>query len=139
MPEPVHTGQVVVFTLDGEQYALPITRVHEVVRYTRPRTVASTQRWNCGVLSLRGTILPVYDLAARLGTSAQIGEGTKIMIVEAASTTAGIIVDHVDEVLTVTPDALDPVPGADPTLINAIAHIDDRLVVLLEPETLFGN
>jgi purine-binding chemotaxis protein CheW len=38
MSESTQAGQVVVFTLAGEQYALPITKIHEIIRYTPPRT-----------------------------------------------------------------------------------------------------
>jgi purine-binding chemotaxis protein CheW len=59
------------------------------------------------------------------------------VIVEAGDTVAGVIVDHVDEVLTVTPEQISAAPGADPTLVNSIAHIGDRLVILLDPDSLF--
>src|SRR5581483_8075090 len=46
--------QLVVFSLGEEEYALPITRVQEIIRYTEPRAVASEARWIRGVISLRG-------------------------------------------------------------------------------------
>ena len=58
------TRQLVVFSLGEEEYALPITQVHEIIRYTEPRSVASDVDWVRGVISLRGKIVPVYDLAS---------------------------------------------------------------------------
>ena len=136
--EETHARQLVIFTLGDEQYALPIKQVHEIIRYRQPRSVASTQDWVRGVLSLRGKIVPVYDLAARLGVNAEIGEQTKIVILEAGSITAGVIVDAVDEVLTVKADQLEQLPNADTTLMDSIAKLGDRLVVLLDPSTLFA-
>jgi len=52
---------------------------------------------------------------------------------------AGVIVDDVEEVLTVDVDQLDTVPAAGDPAIEAIAKIDQRLVVLLDPVGLFGN
>jgi purine-binding chemotaxis protein CheW len=139
MAEETNANQLVVFTLGEEQYALPIKQVQEIIRYTQPRSVASTDYWVRGVLNLRGRIVPVYDLAARLGVSSELGEETKIVIVETGAQTVGVIVDGVDEVLTVEEQQLDKAPGADPELVDAIAKIGDRLIVLLNPTTLFGT
>ena len=59
--------QLVIFSLGNEEYALPITRVQEIIRFTEPRNVASHTAWIRGVINLRGKIVPVCDLAQRLG------------------------------------------------------------------------
>jgi purine-binding chemotaxis protein CheW len=139
MPEATNNPrQLVVFTLGTEQYALPIQQVHEIIRYSEPRSVASRADWVRGVISLRGRIVPVYDLATRLGLHSELTEHTKIVIVEAGSETAGVIVDGVEEVLTVEDAQLQDAPGADSTLIDSIAKIADRLVVLLKPGAIFS-
>jgi purine-binding chemotaxis protein CheW len=137
MPDPTNPRQLVVFTLGNEHYALPIQQVHEIIRYSEPRSVASRADWVRGVISLRGRIVPVYDLAARLGVPSELTEHTKIVIVEAGSETAGVIVDGVEEVLTVEDQQMQDAPGADTTLIDSIAKIDNRLVVLLMPSAIF--
>lgn len=133
------TRQLVVFSLGEEEYALPITQVHEIIRWTDPRSVASDEAWVRGVISLRGKIVPVYDLAARLGLAAERPEHAKIVIVETGTDMAGVVVDDVEEVLTVDIDQLDTVPAAGDPSIEAIAKIDQRLVVLLDPVGLFGG
>jgi purine-binding chemotaxis protein CheW len=139
MSDQSNPRQLVVFTLGAEQYALPIQQVHEIIRYAEPRSVASRVDWVRGVISLRGRIVPVYDLAARLGASSEVSEHTKIVIVEAGSETAGVIVDGVEEVLTVTDDQIEEVPEADSTLIECIAKVEDRLIVLLKPSMIFAG
>ena len=111
MSEEAITRQLVVFTLGDEEYALPIADVHEIIRYTEPRSVASSVDWVRGVISLRGKIVPVYDLASRLGCAREedVAE-QKIVIVEAATGTAGVVVDDVEEVLTVDDDQLESHP-----------------------------
>jgi purine-binding chemotaxis protein CheW len=139
MPDATNNPrQLVVFTLGSEQYALPIQQVHEIIRYSEPRSVASRADWVRGVISLRGRIVPVYDLAARLGLASELSDQTKIVIVEAGNETAGVIVDGVEEVLTVEDGQLQEAPGADTTLIESIAKIGDRLVVLLKPAAVFS-
>lgn len=131
--------QLVVFSLGAEEYALPITQVQEIIRYTEPRAVASDAPWIKGVISLRGKIVPVADLALRLGLGHDLAANAKIVIVETGGGTAGVIVDEVEEVLTVDASNLDAVPAAGTDFIDAIAKIDDRLVVLLNPEGIFSG
>ena len=131
--------QLVVFSLGDEEYALPITQVQEIIRYTEPRAVASDAIWIRGVISLRGKIVPVCDLASRLGLAAEPVSNAKIVIVETVNGTAGVIVDDVEEVLTVDEGQLDAVPAAGTEFIEAIAKIDDRLVVLLNPDGIFAG
>lgn len=138
MSEGHTTRQLVVFSLGEEEYALPITDVHEIIRYTEPRSVASDVDWVRGVISLRGKIVPVYDLASRLGFASERRESAKIVIVETATDMAGVIVDDVEEVLTVESDQIEEVPAAGNPSIEGIAKIDDRLVVLLNPVGIFA-
>ena len=91
------------------------------------------------MISLRGQNIPVCDLASRLGVSAELTDHTKIVIVETAEQTVGVIVDAVDEVLTVEADELEEIPGAATTLMDSIAKLGDRLVVLLKPSTIFAG
>jgi len=136
-----HTARrLVVFTVGDEEYALPIGAVQEIIRYTEPRSVASSVGWIRGVISLRGKIVPVFDLAARLGQPLVVGgDDHRIVIVEAAADMAGLIVDAVQEVLTVDDEQLEPLPSDHGDAIEAIAKIDDRLIVLLNAAGLFGH
>jgi purine-binding chemotaxis protein CheW len=129
--------QLVVFSVGAEEYALPIEAVHEIIRFTEPRSVASEVAWIRGVIGRRGKIIPVFDLAARLELAG--AEPGKIVILESGTGQVGVMVDKVEEVLTVTADQLETVPTADADAIEAIAKLDDRLVILLNPEGLFAR
>ncbi|MGA2454627.1 MAG: chemotaxis protein CheW [Solirubrobacteraceae bacterium] len=131
--------QLVVFSLSDEEYALPITQVQEIVRYTEPRAVASEAAWIRGVISLRGKIVPVFDLGARLGLVSELDDHAKIVIVETDAGMGGVIVDGVEEVRTVEADQLEPVPGAGGDFIDTIAKVEDRLIILLNLEGLFAG
>ena len=129
MPDANNPRQLVVFTLGTEHYALGIQQVHEIIRYTEPRSVASRADWVRGVISLRGRIVPVYDLAARLGVPSELTEQTKIVIVEAGN----------EEFVEVEDEDMREAPGADSTLIDSIAKIGNRLVILLKPTAIFSE
>ena len=135
----ITSQQLVVFSLGSEEYALPIGSVHEIIRYTEPRTVASDAAWIRGVIGLRGKIIPIFDLAARLELAAGDSQPGKIVIVETGTGQVGVMVDEVEEVLTTTSDQLEDVPTASTDSIDAIAKIGDRLVILLNPEGLFAR
>jgi purine-binding chemotaxis protein CheW len=131
--------QLVVFSLGSEEYALPIGSVHEIIRYTEPRTVASDAAWIRGVIGLRGKIIPIFDLAARMELEKVGSEPGKIVIVESGTGQVGVMVDEVEEVLTVSAEQLENVPSAASDAIEAIAKIEDRLVILLNPAGLFAR
>lgn len=138
-----HTaGQLVIFSLGEEEYGLPIHYVHEIIRFTEPRTVASPDPSVRGVISLRGKIIPVYDLATKLGLGGAPSSNAKIVIVEMAGAMAGVVVDDVEEVLTVDDSQVDGGHGWDGISgdgVDGIVKVDDRLVVLLSPERLVAG
>lgn len=133
--------QLVVFAVHSEEYALPISQVQEIIRYTAPRTVASANPVVCGVISLRGRIVPVLDLGLRLGLApSDGGEDAKIVIVEVGDDVAGLVVDDVTEVLTVSDEQLADAPMAvNSGCLTGVAKIGDRLVVILEPATVIAS
>jgi purine-binding chemotaxis protein CheW len=141
MSDDAPTRQLVVFNLGEEEYALAISEVHEIIRYSEPRAVASSVGWIRGVISLRGKIVPVYDLAARLGNARgpDAAPQKKIVIVDTDERMVGIVVDEVTEVLTVECDQVESVPSPDHASVEAIAKIGDRLIVVLGASGLFAT
>ena len=67
------THQIVVFRLGEEEYAFGVADVHEIIGPAAPRPVSSPDPWVRGIISLRGRIVPVLDLATRLGVAADGG------------------------------------------------------------------
>ncbi|HWI22574.1 MAG TPA: chemotaxis protein CheW [Baekduia sp.] len=133
------TRQLVVFKLAGEEYALPIEQVHEIIRFSEPRAVTSDDPAVRGVISLRGRILPVFDLATRLGApSTEIGETTRVVVVESDDDMLGVIVDSVAAVMTVDCAAVAPAPGANPVAVEGVVRLDERLLVLLDARAVGG-
>jgi purine-binding chemotaxis protein CheW len=138
--ETTRTGQIVVFSLGDEEYALPIEQVQEIIRYAEPRSIASDSPSIRGVISLRGKIVPVCDLASHVGSvNTHDDAGGKVVIVETGESTAGILVDDVAEVLTISAEDVDDVPTASSDAINGIAKVGDRLIVLLDTAGIFGG
>lgn len=72
--------QAVVFKLAGASYALPVEAVREVVPHRRPRALPKVERWELGLVSLRGELVRVWDLALRLGLEAATADGPLVVV-----------------------------------------------------------
>jgi purine-binding chemotaxis protein CheW len=129
------TRQLVAFTLGDEEYGIPNTLVQEIIRFTPPRPIPGSSVHVEGVINLRGRIIPVVDLKRRFGISSE-AEDTKIVIVELAERTVGVIVDEVKEVITIDAETIEPAPSgvasASTEYIDSVAKLDGRLLVILE-------
>jgi purine-binding chemotaxis protein CheW len=129
------TNQLVVFVIDGERYGVSIDQVQEIIRYAPPRSVSSDDPRVRGVINLRSRIIPVLDLASHLGVSSSDNAAGNIVIVETNSATVGIVVDEVDEVLSVSPAQVEDLPVAS-SCSRRIAKTDDALILILGLEDL---
>ena len=124
--------QIVVLRLGEEEYAFGVADVIEIIGATTPRAVASPDRWVRGVISLRGRIVPVLDLATRLGLPSQAPADHKIVIIETDGGIAGVIVDDVAGVLTIGPDQIERLPVAADGGLAEVVNLGDRIIALLD-------
>ncbi len=133
--------QVVVFSLRGEHYGLPITSVREIIRYVAPSATATARGVIRGMIILRERTLPIVDLSSRLGQQLEVGTGTRILVLEVSGGALGLIVDGVDGILPIAAERVEPLPGAagDEGFGDEVAAVGDRLIVLIDPERAFGD
>ncbi len=134
--------QLVICELGGQRYGLDIGRVREIIRPTPITSVPGAPPYVEGVLNLRGRIIPVVDLAARLALPAgHRTRASRIVVVDAAAGAIGLVVDGVSEVRLAPAEAIEAPPpiaaGAD--YLAGIVRFDERLVTLLELDRLFGT
>ena len=127
--------QIVAFSVHEERYALPITAVREIIRYITPGATGAAAGAVMGMICLRGHVLPVIDLGAQLGAPCEISENTKILVIDSDGRSVGMIVDTVEEVMTISADHIETVE-TDGGISDQIVKLDDRLVVLLDPERI---
>jgi purine-binding chemotaxis protein CheW len=107
--------QYLTFRLAGEEYAIGILRVREIIEFGTLTTVPAAPPQLRGVINLRGSVVPVVDLALRFGLPATpITRRTCIIIVEAEveadRITVGIIAESVNQVVDVLPEDILPPP-----------------------------
>lgn len=137
--------RLVCFELRGQELALPIDDVKETLPVPPITRVWLAPSVVAGVFSLRGDIVPVLDLGVLLGLApTQAGDDSKIVVIEHAAGTVGIVVDRLRDLRTVEPP-LDPPPvhlaadvagvllGVIATPTGSVRVLDARAMLTVEP------
>lgn len=129
--------QLVVFDLAGEHYGVDIAVVEGIIKMQAITAVPHAPAFVEGVTNLRGKVLPVIDLRKRFGLpTANVTKDSRIVVVEMAGQTVGMVVDGVSEVLRISTEAIEPpspiVTTLDSAFIRGIAKVGERLVILLD-------
>ncbi len=134
-------NQFLTFTLGGEVYAIDILSIREIIDYGNLTTVPMMPAFIRGVINLRGSVVPVVDLAARFGDEpAQTTKRTGIIIVELiddeSAMNIGVVVDRVNEVLDIPQADIEPPPSFGARIrtdfIRGMGKVDGKFLVLLD-------
>lgn len=137
---PAGTTQLVVFDLGADVYGIPIGAVQEIIRHRTPRPVPGSAPGVEGLIDLRGRIIPVLDLRAKLTSTGERPAQGDIVIAALPDAVLGLQVDEVREVMTVATELIEPPPagfGTDGS-ISGIAKLDGRLLAVLDLVGLVG-
>ncbi|MBB2899549.1 purine-binding chemotaxis protein CheW [Kineococcus radiotolerans] len=107
----------VTFEMAGESYALPMERVQEIIRMPELIRVPLGPSALEGLANLRGRVLPVVSLRTCCGLAGtEHDEATRVVVVEAAGATLGLVVDRVTAVVSVEADQLESAEGVQSTV-----------------------
>jgi purine-binding chemotaxis protein CheW len=114
-PQPVSRGQFLTFYIAGEEYAVNILKVKEIIEFDTVTTVPNTAPWIRGVTNLRGNVVPVIDLAVKFGLpSSQTSKFSCIVITEvfynSDKLTMGVMADSVNQVLDFLENDIEATP-----------------------------
>lgn len=131
--------QLVVFQLAAEEYAIPIAQVKEIIRYKGATRLPGTPAYMCGIVNLRGKVIPVIDLAGRFELPVDKNADKQALIVEAAGREVGLVVDVVNEVIRLDGGAIEAANAVAQSTeyIRSIGKTDDRLLIILDLDKLF--
>jgi purine-binding chemotaxis protein CheW len=131
--------QLLTFLIGEDEYGISILRVREIAEYRTLTPVPMTAPWIRGVMNLRGTVVPVVDLAARLGLErTNVSRRTCLIImemdVETERVVIAVMVDGVSRVVDISPsDIQEPPPfGLGIDFVPGLVRVDERLIVLLD-------
>ena len=134
-------GQYLTFQLSGEVFGIDILGIREIISHGRLTTVPMVPSFIAGVINLRGAVVPVINLAIRFGVEpSEMTKKTSIVIIETEqdgdTMEIGIIVDAVNEVLTVDHAEMAPPPSFGAQIradfISSMARTTDGFLILLD-------
>jgi purine-binding chemotaxis protein CheW len=136
------TNQYLTFALAGELFAIPILAVQEIRGWEAISRTPRSPEYVLGVMNLRGVVIPIIDLRARLGMEICDRTSTSVVIVvrvetsAGAAVTVGCLVDAVSDVISLPVDAERPTPsacgGVDSHFLAGMSTVDKQLVMLLD-------
>jgi purine-binding chemotaxis protein CheW len=142
------TRQYLSFKLDEEEFALDISKVKEVLDFTKITKVPQTPDFMKGVINLRGAVVPVVDLNKKFGIKkTEKTVNTRIIIgeikIEEDEIILGVLADSVHEVMDLEPENIEPAPRIGTRLntdfIKGMGKRDEEFVMILDIDKVFSS
>ncbi|WP_245578902.1 chemotaxis protein CheW [Cucumibacter marinus] len=135
--------QLIAFSLDDQVYGVEITTVREIRAWNGATPLPNTREFVRGVINLRGTIVPIFDLRARFGSGKTEATKTHVVVVlSVGDKWVGMLVDKVSDILTVNKDDIHAVPegnSMDSELLGGIVTHENTMVGLIDLENVVGR
>jgi purine-binding chemotaxis protein CheW len=142
-------NQFLTFGIDGDVYAIPVSKVQEVLEYIKPVRLPRTAPYLKGLINIRGTGIPVVDLRMRFEMpELEVTSDTAIIVVEIFQGTGdmliiGALTDEVHEVIQIDPDQQEPAPRfgskIDASFIKSIGKREGSFIIILDVDRIFSQ
>lgn len=135
--------QLIAFSIGDQIYGVEITTVREIRAWNGATSLPNTRAYVVGVINLRGTIVPIFDLRARFGEGKTSPTKNHVVVVMSVGEKwVGILVDAVSDILTIQRDEIHTVPegnSIDTELLNGIITHDSQMVGLIDLDAVVGQ
>lgn len=134
----------ILFAVAGTTYAAPSRRVRHIEMVDEVTLVPNAPAHVEGVVFSRGQVVPVVNLRARFGFDRVARDlRSRLLVVESAGRMVGLLADEAREFVTIPETAVQPpnasITGLSGNYIEGIATIEDRLVLILDVDTVIAN
>ncbi len=127
--------QYVIFNVGDYSFGVDILEIVEIIKPSKIVKVPAMPQYVEGIIDVRGTSVPVYNLAKRLEIESK-AEAQKIIIVELSKFQLGFLVDDVSEILKIEDDkiekASESIRGIKRKFIDSIARVNDDMIIILD-------
>lgn len=136
-------GKYLTVALGNESYGIAILKVREIIRMQKITHVPQMPAYVKGVINLRGRVIPVVDLRVKFGLAAEFADRTCIVVVQVKLLNEqvvhmGLIVDSVEEVVTLNASEIEPTPDFGTKLnteyLLGMAKVKGQVKTLLDIE-----
>jgi purine-binding chemotaxis protein CheW len=105
------TLEIIAFRLHDQEFCVKTTTIREIRGWAPSTPIPHSPAEVLGVMNLRGTVIPIIDLAHKLGMKSTIAnERSAIVVAEVHNMVIGLVVDRVSDILTVQGNQVQPVP-----------------------------
>ncbi len=139
------TNQYVVFSVEDEEYGIPILSVQEIISLPNLTRMPGVPDYIPGIINLRGNIIPLYVLRSRFNmTEEELTDNSIVIIVQTGEDkkkTVGFIVDAVSDVVSITEENLSETPEFSSTVdvkyIEKIGKVGNRLIIIINLTNFF--
>jgi len=134
--------RLIAFRIGEQEFCVDIMAVREIRGWTPATAMPHAPSYVLGIVNLRGAVLPIIDLPARLGMKKAEPTARHVIIVaQIKRRMVGLLVDAVSDILTITEDNIQPTPEISSDLQRQFARgilaIDRRMICVVELEALF--
>ena len=124
------------FSLGSEDYALDISMIREILKPREITEIPRVPEFLLGIISLRGNIVPIFDLKRRLGLGvATIDEDSRIIVCQEGDRLAGLLIDRITQVTSIQEEGIEPPPaifsGRDRALLDGVGRVQGNVLILL--------
>ena len=136
--------ELIAFTLGDQEFCIEVMSVREIRSWTPATILPHSPGHVRGVINLRGVVLPVMDLAERLGLApAEPSEASVIIVTQIGNQIIGLLVDLVSDIFTVSAEDVHAAPDVSKTMdrdqIRGMIPMDERMICFLQLNALFGT
>lgn len=131
--------ELLCFRVATEEYAISIMNIKEIIKPREVTEVPRVPSFVRGILSLRGNIIPIFDMRVRLGLpGAACSERERVVVVKRQGGFCGVLVDEVVQVVRIAEAGIEPPPvvleGIDRDFVQGIGRVGGRMLILLDME-----
>ncbi len=133
--------QYITFHSGEQEFGADIMTIREIRGWTQTTPLPHAPDYVCGVINLRGMVLPVIDLKSRLGgTPTEVSAKNVIIVVRCGEQSMGMLVDAVSDILTARETDIQVTPelarDGQSEFIDGIAVLEERMVAILNVRRL---
>ena len=137
------TGQFAVFTMGGEEFALGVGRIVEILQRQDCMPLPNMPDFLIGVIELRGRVIPVMDLRMRFGLKPAAKSKERIIVIRKGRERLAVLVDDVSEIIALGETQVTPPPsifkGIGAVYMEGIARLGKRMIVVFNVDRLLST
>lgn len=134
-------NELIAFRIGSQEFCVDVMSIREIRGWTAASPLPQSPGFMCGVINLRGTVLPIIDLAARLGFEpTEPTSRHAIIVTQVGDQLVGLLVEGVTDIFTVNEDKVQQTPDvaseAAKRFVRGVIPIDNRMISVIAVDSI---